>query len=254
MQPRLLSVFHCAWLALAALAIALPLSAKTEISRQSSQHFEREITKTVSAEYLLYLPQGYEEDQDKKWPLMIFLHGSGERGDDLKKVAKHGPPKLVEQGKEFDFIIVSPQCPHGGWWNVEMLNAFYDDIIEQYRVDTNRVYLTGLSMGGNGTWNWAVHNPEKFAAIAPVCGWGPDTNYAKLKDMPIWAFHGDQDQAVELGKGQKVIDRVTEAGGEPEFTVYEGVGHNSWDPTYNNDALYAWMLSHSKEEKAELKE
>ncbi|WP_309384964.1 dienelactone hydrolase family protein [Cerasicoccus frondis] len=228
--------------------------AETETARQSSEHFEREIVKTVSANYLLYLPEGYDEDATKKWPLMIFLHGSGERGDDLKKVAKHGPPKLVEQGKEFPMIIVSPQCPHGGWWSVEMLNAFYDDIMEKYRVDDDRVYLTGLSMGGNGAWNWAVNSPEKFAALAPVCGWGPDVNYKALANMPIWAFHGDQDQAVALEKGRRVIDAVSEAGGMPEFTVYEGVGHNSWDPTYENEALYDWMLSHSRQERLKLKE
>jgi len=235
------------------LGLAISATAETEISRQSRQEFEREIRKTVSADYLLYLPKGYDEEPNKKWPMMIFLHGSGERGDNLKKVTRHGPPKLVEKGKEFPMIIVSPQCPHGQWWNVEMLNAFYDDMMEKYRVDADRVYLTGISMGGNGTWTWAVHNPEKFAAIAPVCGWGPDTNYKKLKDMPIWAHHGDEDQAVALEKGRKAIDSVTEVGGEPEFTVYEGVGHNSWDPAYNNDALYAWMLSHSRKERANIK-
>ncbi|WP_309397087.1 dienelactone hydrolase family protein [Cerasicoccus maritimus] len=259
MTARDLQLIHtrsfCAGLfALTLLVLGTPLRAGTEINRQRSAHFEREIVKTVEADYLLYLPEGYEEEPAKKWPLMIFLHGSGERGNNLKKVACHGPPKLVEKGKEFPMIIVSPQCPHGGWWSVEMLNAFYDDIMETYRVDPDRVYLTGISMGGNGTWNWAVNNPEKFAAIAPVCGWGPDVNYAALKDMPIWAFHGDEDQAVELSKGQKAIDAVAEAGGEPEFTVYEGVGHNSWDPTYSNDALYDWMLSHSREERVKVED
>ncbi|GHB93763.1 dienelactone hydrolase family protein [Cerasicoccus arenae] len=249
---RAFGVF-AAFLALIAIA-PTAAQAETELAQQSSEAFEREIKKTVRAQYLLYLPEGYNADQDKRWPLMIFLHGSGERGDNLKKVAKHGPPKLVEQGKEFPFIIVSPQCPHGGWWSTELLNAFYDDIMEKYRIDPSRVYLTGLSMGGNGTWAWAANNPEKFAAIAPVCGWGPEVNYEKLASMPIWAFHGDQDQAVALEKGQKVIDAVTSVGGTPEFTIYEGVGHNSWDPAYSNDALYDWLLSHSKDEQASVKE
>lgn len=243
-----------AWVLGIALLAMLPLSAETQTARQSAQNFERDIVKTVSANYLLYLPKGYDDDPAKKWPLMIFLHGSGERGDNLNKVKRFGPPALVEKGKEFPFIIVSPQCPHQGWWDVDMLNVFYDDMLEKYRVDPNRVYLTGISMGGFGTWEWAARNPEKFAAIAPVCGWGPEINYDKLKDMPIWAFHGDQDQAVDLEKAQLVIDAVSEAGGAPEFTVFEGVGHDSWDPAYNNQALYDWMLSHSKEERASLKE
>ncbi|WP_269539526.1 dienelactone hydrolase family protein [Cerasicoccus fimbriatus] len=223
--------------------------AETEQDRLSNESFEREITKTVSASYLLYLPEGYEDDKAKEWPMMIFLHGSGERGNDLAKVARHGPLKHVRDGKEFPMIIVAPQCPHGHSWEVETLNAFYDDMIEKYRVDPNRVYLTGLSLGGHGTWTWAANNPERFAAIAPVCGWGPDVDYQVLSDMPIWAFHGSEDQAVKLERGQKAITAVSESGGNPEFTVYEGVGHNSWDPAYNNDALYDWMLSHSLKER-----
>ena len=125
---------------------------------QSEQMFQKEITKKVSLKYLLYLPKGYGEKKDQKWPLMLFLHGAGERGDDLNLVKKHGPPKLIDQGKEFPFIVVSPQCPINSWWpeQVDALTALLDEVQSKYAVDADRVYLTGLSMGGFGTWTLAM--------------------------------------------------------------------------------------------------
>ena len=152
---------------------------------------------TMSSEYLLYLPEGYEADADKEWPLMFFLHGAGERGSDIDKVSVHGPPKIVKE-KDLPFIIVSPQCPAGEWWDPYMLNRLYDKIVEEHRVDKDRVYLTGLSMGGFGSWDWASENPEKFAAIAPICGGGNSQAVWKIRHLPTWVFHGDADPVVPL--------------------------------------------------------
>ena len=140
---------------------------------QTTEVLDKQITTTVTCEYLLYLPKDYGKSE-RKWPLVLFLHGAGERGANLDLVKTHGPPKLIQQGKEFPFIVVSPQCPQGIWWPeiVDTLAALLDEVRENYAVDSDRVYLTGLSMGGYGTWTLACRYPERFAAIAPVCGGG----------------------------------------------------------------------------------
>ena len=140
------------------------------VGRQSEQHMERRIS--LSLEYLLYLPPDY--DKQESWPLMVFLHGAGERGNDLNKLKVHGPPKLVETGKDLPFVIVSPQCPADQWWpglEREVI-ALVDEMIDKYKIDTSRVYLTGLSMGGFGTWSIGCSYPQRFAAMVPICGGG----------------------------------------------------------------------------------
>src|SRR5262249_40515007 len=155
-------------------------------------------TRTVGAQYLLYLPKGYDAKSSKRWPLILFLHGAGERGTNLTRVAVHGPPKLAREKKEFPFLIVSPQCPDGETWSNDTLLALMDEVIASHAVDTNRIYLTGLSMGGYGTWSLGVQNPERFAAIAPICGGGETIHVLlasrkqsqALKTLGVWAFHG----------------------------------------------------------------
>ena len=211
---------------------------------QTAQTLHRDVT--LQLDYLLYLPADYASSQ-KDWPLLIFLHGLGERGPDLNKVKIHGPAKLIEQGREFPFIVVSPQCPAGSWWPYETQKvlALIDEIVETCRVDEKRIYLTGLSMGGFGTWAIASVQPQRFAAIAPVCG-GGCTFLAPRLTMPIRAFHGDADTVVPLEKSREMVDAVNNAGGNATLTVYPGVGHNSWTQTYANNELYEWLLSHSK--------
>jgi poly(3-hydroxybutyrate) depolymerase len=149
-------------------------AAKPVSGGQSEQMLEKQITTNISLRYLLYLPESYSRQKGQKWPLLLFLHGAGERGNDLNLVKKHGPPKLMEQGKEFPFIVVAPQCPSESWWTEELdaLAALLDEVQSRYAVDPDRVYLTGLSMGGFGTWTLACRYPERFAAIAPICGGG----------------------------------------------------------------------------------
>ncbi len=214
---------------------------------QQSQILRKKVTRTVSCKYLLYLPEDYGKKRGR-WPLMVFLHGAGERGSDLEKVKVHGPPKIVENKKDFPFILVSPQCPEDVWWTekVEELIALVDDIADKYRVDKKRIYLTGLSMGGYGTWALATQYPERFAAIAPVCGGGSRIMSFNLKDIPIWVFHGAKDKVVSIEESEQMVKEIRKLGGNVKFTIYPDAGHDSWTETYNNQELYDWFLEHRK--------
>jgi predicted peptidase len=217
-------------------------------SRQLCQTFEKTITKTVGCKYLLYLPEGYGRKKQQQWPMILFLHGAGERGDNLEKLKLHGLPKIVENEKDFGFIVVSPQCPRGQWWpsETETLINLLDDIVSQYDVDTERIYLTGLSMGGFGTWTLACEHPKRFAAIAPICGGYEPFMAGKLKDIPVWAFHGAKDKIVLLKRSEEMVDAVNSREGNAKLTVYPEAGHDSWTVAYNNDRLYNWFLEHRK--------
>lgn len=235
--------------AVGALLIAPGAFAQTAGS-QSPVNFEKQIVKTLAVKYLLYLPDDYGKDANQKWPLMIFLHGSGESGDDLEKVKAHGPPKLIAAGKAFPFIVVSPQSPGGGW-NTETLNAMLDDILKKNAVDADRVYLTGLSMGGFGTWAWAQENPERFAAIAPICGGGLAWRARRLQNVPTWAFHGVKDPTVPVRASEEMVDAMKKANAlEVKLTTYPEAGHDSWTATYNNPELFAWFLQHTRPDNA----
>lgn len=215
---------------------------------QPGQHFTvlaREVL--LELDYLVYLPKDYGKDL-KAWPLMIFLHGAGERGHDLNWVKRHGPPELVSKGEDLPFIILSPQCPKDKWWPdmTEHVMALIDEAVENYQIDENRIYLTGLSMGGYGTWMIASAYPERFAAIVPICGGGQPHTARNLKNIPIWAFHGAEDSVVPLLQSQEMVAAVNRAGGHAKLTVYPKANHDAWTETYNNEKLYEWLLSHSK--------
>lgn len=216
---------------------------------QHAQAFQTTIQTAVSLKYLLYLPPGYE--QQAQWPLILFLHGRGERGDDLDLVKKIGLAKNIEQGEDYPFIIVSPQCPASSFWieEVEALNALLDHILATYAADPQRVYLTGLSMGGAGTWALATRYPQRFAAIAPICGSGVRwIAHERLLGVPTWVFHGDADSVVPFDRSQEMVDVLRAHGGNVRFTVYPGVDHDSWTATYANPELYRWFLSHTRQE------
>ncbi len=201
-------------------------------------------------EYLIELPQGYAEQPETAWPLMLFLHGAGERGDSLGLVNLHGPPKLIKQGQAFPLIVVSPQCPREHWWSAQTLGMLLDEITAQYRIDEDRIYVTGLSMGGFGTWDLATRYPNRFAAIAPICGGGEPARACPFKHLPVWAFHGAQDEVVPLERSQEMIDALEACGSNARLTVYPEVGHDSWTETYDNPALYDWFLSHRRQPAA----
>lgn len=224
---------------------------RTEVNLgQHPQSFKKEIRMAVRADYLLYLPKAYGTP-GTSWPLLLFLHGAGERGDDVSQVELHGPPKLVAKGRrEFPFVMVSPQCPAGEGWSGELqmdtLNALLDDVVSRYRIDTERIYVTGLSMGGFGTWRLAAAYPDRFAAIAPICGGGRPGDAARLAHLPIWVFHGAKDATVQIKESEAMVAALERVGGNVKFTVYPGAGHDSWTATYENPELYAWFLRHTR--------
>lgn len=216
--------------------------------RQSEVKFEYQDQdgKPASIRAWLYLPADYEKDKEQKWPLVLFLHGAGERGDDLDKVKIHGPPKLVEKGRDFPFILVSPQCAGGRFWTIAELKAVLDGVRKDHRVDDARVYVTGLSMGGFGSWAMLAEFPDLFAAAIPICGGGDPNTAEKFKHVPIWVFHGDEDTAVPLRLSQEMVDALKKAGSDVKFTIYKGVGHDSWTATYDNEDVYKWLLEKKK--------
>ena len=196
--------------------------------------------------YLLYVPEGYAASE-KPWPLVLFLHGAGERGDDLEAVKKHGPPKLVGEGKAFPFICVSPQCPKGGWWDkpeqTAALVALLDHLQKTLDVDADRVVLTGLSMGGFGTWALAMAEPKRFAALAPICGRGDPKKADRIAHIPAWVFHGAKDPTVPVTFSEAMVEALKKAGGAPKFTVYPEAKHDSWTQTYANPKFWEWLLA-----------
>lgn len=222
------------------------LSVTVSPADQTAASFSKEVRKSVGLRFLVSLPDGYEEDEQKTWPLVVFLHGAGERGEDLEKVKIHGPPMRVGEGYSFPFVLVSPQCPAGEWWTEQPVLELIDHLEATYRIDASRIYLTGLSMGGYGTWHFACEAPDRFAAIAPVCGGGTPYKMRWISHLPVWAFHGDADSVVPVEETTRLIAALKKQGNEStKMTIYPGVAHNSWTETYNNADLYSWLLSHS---------
>lgn len=200
--------------------------------------------------YQLFIPralplEGVAGDDAGKWPLMIFLHGSGERGDDVARVKVHGPPKIAGRDPDFPFILISPLLPAEEDWDIPKIDRIVQQVMAQLPVDPSRIYLTGLSRGGHASWRWAAAEPDRFAAMAAIAGRGdPDTACA-LTDLPIWAFHGDRDDVV-VPEGSFAMARAIRAcgGRKSRLTIYPDLGHNAWDPAYDDPALYLWFLSH----------
>ena len=219
---------------------------------QEAFTFEREYVRRLKLDYLRYLPPAYGSAPNQQWPLIVFLHGAGERGNNLDDIRKHGIPKVADS-LDLPFVAISPQCPPNQWWS-DFIPAL-DDLIVQVRdtldIDPRRVYLTGLSMGGFGSWHLAVEHPERFAAVAPICGGGAwpysvRERIGAMKDVPAWVFHGDADDVVPLWESQVMVEALKASGGSARLTVYPGVGHDSWSATYLNPELYEWFLSHRK--------
>ena len=206
--------------------------------------------------FLLYAPRDY--DAAKKYPLLLFLHGVGESGDgDFKKLAIHGPPKRIgKEGQHYPFIVVSPQSPMPGMemeeiivsWKTNELMALLDQVEAQLSIDKTRVYVSGMSMGGFGTWRLVADHPERFAAAIPVCGGGKIEWAEKLKSVPIWAFHGAKDGVVPFKLGKEIVDAIQLAGGDVKLTVYPKANHDSWTATYENAEIYKWLLRHKRKD------
>jgi predicted peptidase len=200
------------------------------------------------AKWVLFVPHGYQGD--KAYPLILFLHGAGETGTDGVKQAKVGlGPAILKAEKSFPFFAVFPQSQKRTWKadsdDAARALAILDQVQKDYKIDGKRIYLTGLSMGGYGTWSLAAAHPNRWAAIAPICGGGDPTQADKIKHIPTWCFHGDADKAVKVEKSRDMIDALKKAGAMPKYSEYPGVGHNSWDKAYGTAELYDWLLKQS---------
>ncbi|KQW42814.1 hypothetical protein ASD88_19990 [Pelomonas sp. Root662] len=191
------------------------------------------------------LPSAYTQRR-QRWPLLIFLHGSGERGTDLEKVKVHGPPSWVARGVNQQLIIVSPQLEDGVRWDPERLHKLLGGLQAQLHIDAQRCLGTGLSLGGYGMWHWATTYPRDLAAIAPVCGFGDPGKVAAMRGVPVRGYHGDQDRAVPLAPHVACVEALKAAGGTASLTVYPGVGHDSWTPAYQDPELIPWLLAQKR--------
>ncbi|HWA17125.1 MAG TPA: dienelactone hydrolase family protein, partial [Gemmatimonadales bacterium] len=207
--------------------------------------------------YYAYLPEEHFYQAGEKFPLLVFLHGSGEKGNgttELSKVLIHGPPKLVKNGRGFPFIIVSPQLPASqGGWPVGLVDELIARAKAAYRVDTTRIYVTGLSMGGYGTWAYATSRPNVVAAVVPIAGAGSTGQACNMKNVPVWAFHGDADNTVDESGSINMVNAINACTPAPavaaRVTIYPGVGHDSWTRTYDGAAghdIYDWLLQYHK--------
>jgi predicted peptidase len=201
------------------------------------------------SKYVVFVPHNYDGTKDA--PVILFLHGSGETKGGQKMPVEVGiGPAIKKREKTFPFVTIIPQAPSFGWGaesvGGKLALAILEDVEKNYSVDKKRIYLTGLSMGGMGTWSHAVATPDKWAAIVPICGRGDPSKADKIKDLPCWAFHGDADTAVRVAGSRDMIEAIKKAGGSPKYTEYPGVVHNSWDKAYGTDELYEWLLKQSR--------
>lgn len=217
-----------------------------------SKHFT--ITTEVKTDFpcLVYLPEDYDARGGEFWPIILYLHGKDERGADCARLSKSGLPKYIESNP-IPFIVVAPQCPSDSEWvfHLDSLTQLIERVMGEYRVDPSRVYLTGLSMGGIGSWHLGIAYPEMFAAILPISGGtypflGYPEAVTRVKDVPIWAFHGIDDDVLPIRLTQVLVDALVKAGGNIRYTYYENTGHDAWTRTYANPEVYDWLLRHSK--------
>jgi predicted peptidase len=237
-----LLLLNCSFQAVAQTPAAGKQVAASTTVKVSSDAGPREVT----LRYWLYLPDEYDKAKDTNWPLVLFLHGAGERGDDIERVKIHGPPKLVASGKQFPFVLCSPQCPTGSRWNADELDKLVEELTAKYRIDSQRLYVTGLSMGGAGTWSLIASQPEKYAAAMPLCGRGDLQSVEKLAKTPLWVLVGAKDRAETVQNCQEMATAIAKAGGKGRFTLYFELPHDCWTVTYNNPETYDWLLSHRR--------
>ncbi len=208
-----------------------------------------------SLNYLLHIPAQAQEKPEQRWPAILFLHGHGESGDEVSAVFAQGLPPYIAGKPDFPFIVIAPQCPWFTWWPelAPSLEQLLDQCLQALPIDPQRLYLTGLSMGGFGSWYLAANWPGRFAAVAPICGGGywfhgfPE-RVLELKETPVWAFHGAKDDIVPPELSMELVDLLRENGGRAKLTIYPEADHDSWTAAYSNPELYDWFLQHHLQE------
>lgn len=232
-------------------AVTPVVADEPEPGRQVEQSFQSPADPATKLGYLIYLPEdNTAASGDKKLPLLLFLHGSGERGSNLSLVKKHGPPKLIDSGTRLPFVVVSPQCPAEQRWDAKTLLALLDHVAMKHPVDKDRVYVTGLSMGGSGTWSLIAAEPDRFAAAVPICGRGELPAAERAGRLPVWIVVGDKDRAELVANCREMAAAIQSKGGDVKLSIYSNVGHDSWTSTYAMPELYEWMLRHKASDRA----
>ncbi|MEW5803921.1 MAG: prolyl oligopeptidase family serine peptidase [bacterium] len=205
------------------------------------------VENTPGYNYWLFLPEGYGKEQQVEWPTILFLHGAGERGDNLNLVRKYGPPKIAGEFENFPFIVIAPQCPKGKIWADNLLVDLLDTALSRYKIDENRIYATGVSMGGAGVWNLAIRHPDRFAAIAPICGYGDPSQVLPLLKVPVWVFHGAKDIVIPVLESERMVKALKNYGGRVQLTIYSESGHaEAWEIAYRDWSTYEWLLQHKR--------
>ena len=199
----------------------------------------------ISMPYVVSLPQNYEKSK-AKWPAVLYLHGGGLRGDNVAELERYGLLRDIKGGREFPFLLIAPQCPAGDYWRGNVLRKLLNSVEGKYRIDTDCVYVTGLSHGGYGTWAAAQDDPKRFAAIIPLCGGGDPVHADLLKDLPTWVVHGEKDDVVPLQVSRWMVDAIRRAGGNPRFDVVKDTGHDVWTKFYASDDWWKWLLGHKR--------
>ncbi len=240
-------------LAVAAFLIALPVAAADLPAGFTAKTFKN--ADESESPYVVYVPPTY--DGTTAVPVVLFLHGSGESKGGTKQPIEQGIGNghITKRARTFPAIVVIPQCEsrRTGWAadgpDGKRAVAILDAVLKEYKIDKDRQYLTGISMGGYGTWSLAAAYPDRWAAIAPVCGGGKVGTAATLKDIPCWCWHGDADTAVKVDKSREMVAALKAAGGSPRYTELGHVGHNSWDAAYATDDLYAWLFAQTRAKK-----
>ena len=230
--------------------IALKCYAAEETTHKSElRKFEKDVCKKASVNYLLYLPAAYAQSKDP-WPLVLWLHGDGgqENRGGIAEIKSYGPPHMAEEGKEFPFILLAPQLWGDVHWDADILHALLQEVMHEYRVDADRVYLMGYSRGGFGAWELGCSYPDTFAAVVAISG-RPMTAVERLKDCGVWIFHGEEDKGVPVDGARNMYDGLKSAGGDVRITVYPGVGHDACSPAMATKELWDWLLEQRRKKK-----
>lgn len=201
----------------------------------------------VIKDFLRQLPATYNDDVNKKWPVIFFLHGMGERGSDINIVKRASLAAIAAKDENFPYILIAPQCPVTTWWDVPSLEVLYEQVLKEYRVDPSRVYLTGLSMGGYGAWSWALMKPDRFSAVVPICGEGTPGKACVLKNKPVWVFHNADDPTVPVSGSREMVAAIKACGGtQVKYSENATGGHDSWTRAYTDPALFTWLNQQKK--------
>jgi predicted peptidase len=237
------------FLRMSALVVSIVLLGSTPSPAQSlekAETFSTVLHRRETLHHLVSLPRDYQKEH-KRWPVILYLHGAGDRGDDLNLVNRQGPPYEAEHEPHFPFIVVSPQLPlaEDVWAAYDRaLIQLMERVFHRYRADRSCVYLTGISMGGMGVWQLAKENPGFFAAIVPLAGWNDPEWAPQLAHIPIWVFHGDQDDVVPPWASERMVKALRDAGGDPKLTLLPKLNHGIGPMVWARKDLYAWMLGH----------